>query len=50
MDKRLRRIHISARDFEKALRFIERARIHDIASLEHEAAPTHSSSSMSSGT
>ena len=38
MDKWLRRVHISARDFEKAERFVKCAMEHDIASIEHEAA------------
>jgi hypothetical protein len=38
MDKWLKRVHISARDFEKAGRFVSCAMKHDVASLEHEAA------------
>jgi hypothetical protein len=36
-DKRLTRVHISARDFDKALKFIEAAGKHDVAAIEHEA-------------
>jgi hypothetical protein len=35
--KKLTRVHISARDFDKAFEFAEAAGKHDVASLEHEA-------------
>ena len=37
MDKTLTRVHISARDFDKALKFIEAAGKHDVSAIEHEA-------------
>lgn len=35
--KKITRVHISARDFDKAYKFVEAAGKHDLATLEHEA-------------